>query len=344
MRPYVTAVGLELSAMAQPQPVGTIFIGGGTPTYLSPDQLTRLLGLIRQWCPLRSGGEWSIEATPETITPETVAILAEHGVTRVSLGVQSFHRHLLPRLDRIHAPDHVWPAIDLLRERISSTSVDLIFGVPEQTIAEWQTDLETAVSLGIKHISTYGLTYEKGTPLWKQRERGQVIPVAENDEATMYEWAIDRLQNAGMEHYEVSNFAVPGWRCRHNEVYWANEAYFGVGTGAARFVMGRRELNVRNTADYVRRVLAGESPTFQSEALEPEEAARETAAIQLRRAEGIDRRRFELQTGKALDAIVADRVEPLVAEGLLVDDGRAVRLTRRGQCVADALVVKLVWG
>jgi oxygen-independent coproporphyrinogen-3 oxidase len=160
----------------------------------------------------------------------------------------------------------------------------------------------------------------------------------------MYECAIDRLAAAGFEQYEVSNFARPGRRCRHNETYWANDAYFGFGVGAARYVMGRRELNRRNTADYVRRVLAGESPTFQSEKLPPEESARETAAVQLRCSAGVIRDRFRDQTGLAFDDLAGGRVPAYAAEGLLEDDGVAIRLTRRGRCVADALVVKLVWG
>jgi oxygen-independent coproporphyrinogen-3 oxidase len=193
-------------------------------------------------------------------------------------------------------------------------------------------------------VSTYGLTYETGTRLWKRRERGEVVPVPEADELAMYELAMDRLPAAGLEQYEVSNFARPGRRCRHNETYWANEAYFGFGVGAARYVDGRRELNKRNTADYVRTVLAGGSPTYQSEVLPPAESARETAAVQLRRAAGVVRARFREQTGFGFDELTGGRGAAYAAEGLLEDDGSAVRLTRRGRCLADALVVKVIWG
>lgn len=341
---YVAAVGEELAGLGDPAPVDTIFLGGGTPTYLPPPVLDRFLAAVNHWLPLRPGGEFSVESTPESITADGVAVLADRGVNRVSLGVQSFHANLLPRLDRIHGPEHVGPALDRIRRRIDNVSLDLIFGVPGQTLAEWEADLDAALAFGPDHVSTYGLTYEKGTPLWKQRERGQVVAVAEGDELAMFEAATDRLEAAGFEQYEVSNFARPGRRCRHNETYWANEAYFGFGTGAARYVMRKRELNVRNTADYIRRVLAGESPTFQSEELTPEERARETVAVQLRRSDGVNRGRFREQTGYDLDPLVGGRVGWYVGEGLLADDGTAVRLTRRGRCVSDALVVKLVWG
>ena len=341
---YVEAVGDELARIESPAPVETLFFGGGTPTYLSPDQLRRLLTVVNRWLPLRPGGEFSVESTPESITADKVAVLADHGVNRVSLGVQSFRPDLLGRLDRIHSPAHVGPALDRIRKRIDNVSLDLIFGVPGQSVADWDADLTAALAYAPNHVSTYGLTYEKGTPLWKRREHGDVLPVPEADELSMYELAMDRLPAAGLEQYEVSNFAQLGRRCRHNETYWANEAYFGFGVGAARYVMGRRELNRRNTADYVRRMLAGESPTFQGEKLPPEESARETAAVQFRRSAGVVRGRFREQTGYDFDNLTGGRVAAYAAEGLLADDGSTVCMTRRGRCVADSLAVKVVWG
>ena len=341
---YIEAIGVEMARLGRPTPVDTIFIGGGTPTYLSAEHLAKLFDSINHWLPVRPGGEVSIESTPESIAPDKVAVLADRGVNRVSIGVQSFQAHLLKSLDRIHSPAHVGKALEAVRSRIDNVSLDLIFGAPEQTLKEWDADLSAGLAFAPNHFSTYGLTYEKGTPLWKQRQRGEVIAIGEQSELAMYERAIDRLTAAGFEQYEVSNFARPGHRCRHNETYWANEAYFGFGVGAARYVMGRREMNRRNVGDYVRVVLAGDDATFQSEELAPADRARETAAVQLRRSAGIGRSPFEKQTGFALEAVTAGRIEFFVAEGLLVDDGEAIRLTRRGQQVADGLVVKLVWG
>jgi oxygen-independent coproporphyrinogen III oxidase len=339
---YLDALEMELATLGRPSPVATIFIGGGTPTYLSARQLERLLASLARWLPLEVGGEWSIESTPESITPEKIDVLAAHGVTRVSVGVQSFHPHLLPVLDRIHGPDQVAPAVALVRRRKLGLSLDLIFGVPGQTLDDWRCDLDRALQLQPDHLSTYGLTYEKGTPLWKQRERGRVLPLDEEAELDMYLLALDHLGEADFEHYEISNFARPGFRCRHNEIYWANHAYHGFGVGAARYVGGQRELNGRNLKDYLKRVLSGEAPTFQSEQLGPEERARETAVIQLRRCDGIVRAEFQRQTGNALDALVGDTIARHVANGLLDDDGERVRLTRRGKCVADALVADLL--
>lgn len=334
---YLDALEVELASLQQPQMMKTIFLGGGTPTYLNSKQLERLLNLINQWLPLGQDGEWSIESTPESITEEKTALLKDHGVTRISVGVQSFHAHLLPALDRIHQPEHVAPAVTAARKAGLALSLDLIFGIPGQTIDEWRADLSTALAINPDHISTYGLTYEKGTPLWKDRERGAVKALDEDTELAMYELAMDHLERAGFEHYEISNFANPGQRCRHNEVYWANHAYHGFGLGAARYVDGKREVNVRNLKDYLKRVLTGESATFQSEELNPEERARETAVIQIRRSDGICRESFRHQTGYSVDTLLAAKIRHQVELGILDDDGESVRLTRSGKCVADAI-------
>jgi oxygen-independent coproporphyrinogen III oxidase len=341
---YIEAIGDELARLGSPVRVNTIFVGGGTPTYLEARRLGQFLDVVNRWLPLAAEGEFSIEATPESVSAETIAVLADHGVNRVSLGVQSFQPRILARLDRIHGPEHVAPAFDRIRKRIDNISLDLIFGVPDQSLGDWEADLELALALAPCHISTYGLTYEKGTPLWKLRESAALRPTSEGDELAMYVRAMDRLAAAGFEHYEISNFSRPNRRCRHNETYWANEAYFGFGVGAARYVMRRRELNRRNTTDYIRCVLTGEDPTFQSEELPPDDSARETIAVQLRRSDGVHRPRFHEQTGIAFDDLAGPRVPTYVAEGLIEDFADSVRLTQRGRCVADSLAVKLAWG
>jgi oxygen-independent coproporphyrinogen-3 oxidase len=339
---YLDALALELATLGRPQPVRTIFLGGGTPTYLGARQLDRLLNDVTHWLPPQPDCEFTIEANPGTLDAEKVAVLADHGVTRVSLGAQSFHPHLLRVLERDHVPADVPLAVARVRERIAQVSLDLIFGVPGQSLDDWRADLGWALSLAPDHVSTYGLTYEKGTPLWKQRERGEVRPLDEDAELALYAHAIDTLEAAGFEHYEISNFARPGRRSRHNQVYWANEAYFGFGMGAARYVLGRRELNTRDLRGYLRRALSGESAVFQSEELPPAERARETMAVQLRRAEGIARPAFRDQTGFDLDEVAGPALARHAELGLLADDGTRVRLTRQGKYVADAVIAGLL--
>jgi oxygen-independent coproporphyrinogen III oxidase len=335
---YLDALAAELATLREPRPVKTVFVGGGTPTLLNAGQLERLLASINHWLPLTTNGEFSIEANPDTLDADNVAVLADRGVNRVSLGAQSFHPHLLAALERQHSPSEVPRAVGCVQKRIECVSLDLIFGVPGQALSEWQDDIKQALALEPDHISTYGLTYEKGTPLWKDWKRGIVQPVDEEAERAMYGCAMDTLEAAGFEHYEISNFALPGSRCRHNEVYWANHAYYGFGMGAARYVNGRREMNTRDLQGYIRKTLSGESPVFQAEKLPPEERARETMAQNLRRAEGIDRRVFHQQTGFDFDALVGSALPRHVELGLLKDNGKSVHLTREGKYVADAVI------
>ena len=340
---YLEALEMEIATLNASTPVNTIFLGGGTPTYLNPGQLQRLLRAINHWLPLQEERrEFSIESTPDSVTEEKLALLVEHGVTRISIGVQTFSGELLPKLDRIHGPEQIEAVLKMVRRFPLQVSLDLIFGIPTQSLEEWNADLRRAVELGIDHLSTYGLTFEKGTPLWKQQLRGEVQAVPEERELEMYLLAMDYLPSKGYEQYEISSFAPPEKRCRHNETYWANHAYFGFGVGAARYVQGKRELNTRNTQDYIRRVLSGESPTFQSEELVDEERATETVAVQLRRREGIDRKSFQEQTSMNLDSLIGSRLTNLVEQGLVIDDGRSIYLSKSGKCVADGVITELL--
>lgn len=339
---YLEALGMELARLGQPVPIRTLFVGGGTPTHLDSGRLRRLLSDLVHWLPLEPGGEFSVEANPNTLDSEKIAVILEFGVNRISLGAQSFHPETLRVLERQHDPQDTARAVALLRGRIPQFSLDLIFGVPGQGLADWKLELEQALRLNPDHISTYGLTYEKGTRLWKQREQGSLHPQSEEAELAMYATAIDTLEAAGFEQYEISSFAKPGCRCRHNQTYWANEAYFGFGMGAARYVNGCREVNTRDMTTYIRRILSGESATMQAETLPPEERARETMALQLRRVEGIDRQAFLAQTGFELDTLAGPAIRRHVDLAFLQDDGRHIRLTRAGKYVADAVIAALL--
>ena len=339
---YLEALAEEIAQLRTARSVESIFIGGGTPTYLNAAQLNTLLTLLAKWLPVANGGEFSIESTPESINADKVKVLKAHGVSRVSIGVQSFQSHTLAALDRQHSVEQIPAAMQLIQSNDMAVSLDMIFGAPGQTLTDWQRDLEQAVSFQPEHISTYGLTYEKGTPLWKERERGLVTPVSEETELQQYLFSMAELEKHGYEQYEISNFARPGQRSRHNSRYWANDAYYGFGVGAARYVDGRRELNIRNTQTYIKRILSRESATFQTETLSPRERAWETITTQIRRVEGIDRDEFRTRTNHDLDTMIADSLTMLVAEKLLTDNGLSVALTRQGRCVADAVILQLL--
>jgi oxygen-independent coproporphyrinogen-3 oxidase len=334
---YLRAIEIELSWLEQPHQVDTLFFGGGTPSYLPHRELARLLEIMRAAFPLADGAEFSVEANPADLDAEKVRLLADYGVTRISLGAQSLESAKLAVLERDHVPDDVQRSVELARKAIKSVSCDLIFGVPGESLTAWQADLAGILRLGVDHVSNYGLTFEKGTSFWNRLYANQLARIDEELERAMYAEAIDKLSAAGFEHYEVSNFARPGHRCRHNEAYWLGESYFAAGPGAARYVAGRREINHRSTTTYLNRVLAGQSPVAESEELSPPDRARELLVFALRRLEGVRRNWFRERTGYEIDELIGPQLARHVELGLMTDDGDCVRLTREGLYVSDSL-------
>jgi oxygen-independent coproporphyrinogen-3 oxidase len=334
---YLLALERELSWLGSPQPVETLFIGGGTPTFLSAPALTRLLQLVRARFPLLAGYEFSVEANPDGLDAERMAVLADHGVTRISLGAQSFDPAKLRALERAHSPADVRKSVDLARRKMRSVSLDLIFGAPGETIESWRSDLDAAISVSPDHVSTYGLTYEQGTTFWSRRRKRELVPADEELERSLYADAIDRLTAGGFEHYEVSNFARAGHRCRHNEVYWAGQPYFAAGPGAARYVGGWREINHRSTTTWMARVLADKSPVAEAERLSPEDRAREALVLGLRKLEGVSLADFGRATGFEVDELVGKPLAQYLDQGLLSRRSGRLQLTREGLFVSDAI-------
>lgn len=342
---YLQAIELELAQLGGPREVGstelaevdTLFFGGGTPTFLSPDQMRRLAQTVLKRHPLADGYEWTVEANPNDVDSPMLDTLAELGVNRLSLGAQSFRADKLRLLERDHTALDVERAVRLARGAGMAVALDLIFATPGETLAEWAADLEAAVALQPEHVSTYGLTFERGTTYWGRLARGDLTEVDEETQRDMYLLAIDRLASAGLPQYEISNFARPGCRSRHNEAYWLGHEYFGYGPGAARYVGGVRETNHRSTTTYLKRVLSGTSPVAECERLDPERRARELLVFGLRRIDGIQRQAFAQRTGHDVDTLVGGPLRKFVDLGLLVDAGGQIRLTREGLLVSDAI-------
>lgn len=334
---YLDSLAQEMGVGLAHDVVHSIHIGGGTPTQLTLPQLERLLRDLRNRFSLAEGAEFAIEANPNLLSDEKLALLAAHGINRLSLGAQSFQPHLLQLLERQHQPAEIDDVVSRARRLIPNVSLDLIFGTPGQTLDQWHDDLQRVIDLGISHVSTYGLTYEKGTQLWKRVQRGLVLVQEEESERELYALAMDTLTAAGFEQYEISNFARPGFRSRHNQTYWANEAYFGYGLGAARYIGGVREVNTRDLEHYLRQASAGQSPTQQREELSPDERARETAMLNLRRLEGIVRAQFQEQTGFDIETLSGHAIARNVEYGLLTADEHHLALTREGKFLADSV-------
>jgi oxygen-independent coproporphyrinogen-3 oxidase len=340
--PYLDAIERELSGLGTPRQVDTLFLGGGTPTHLPPAELRQLLALAKDWFPLAPGYELSAEANPGDLDEARLAVLAEQGVTRLSLGVQSFRDEKLAVLERDHRQADIERSYELARRHIGSVSIDLIFGVPGETLDQWRDDLQAAIALRPDHVATYGLTFERGTMFWNRLQHGSLARLDEELERAMFATAIDLLAAAGIEQYEVSNFARPGHRCRHNEVYWGAESYYAVGPGAARYVAGRREVNHRSTSTYIKRVLAGHSPVAESEELSPEDRAREALVLGLRHMAGIEPDSFANRFGYTIDELAGDTIRHLTHLGLLVDKGQRIHLSREGLFVSDSIFGQLL--
>lgn len=333
------------SRTADGPPLRTIFIGGGTPTVLEPDVLCELLAAVCEAARGQAIEEFTVEANPATVDDDKARLLVEHGVTRVSMGAQSFFPAELAALERLHSPDDIAPGVEVLRRcGVAEVNLDLIFGIPGQTMETWRTSLQRAVALGPDHIACYGLTYEPGTRLTAQWRSGVVRPCDESLEADMYVAAIDMLATAGYEQYETSNFARCGCRCEHNLIYWRNEPYLGVGPSAAGCIDRRRYRNVADIAAYVRAIDERGTAEAEIETLTTEQLAIEMVMMQLRLIEGLSVREFERRIGTSPLKMYADPLAALEHDGLVESDNDHIRLTLEGRLIADAVMAQMITG
>ncbi|HEV7280845.1 MAG TPA: radical SAM family heme chaperone HemW [Pirellulaceae bacterium] len=334
---YLRAIQAEFATVEPGLELDTIFFGGGTPTQLTPARFERLVEAIFARFQPANDLEFSIEGNPEDLDEAYEATLFRLPVNRISLGVQSFRPEKLKTLEREHSPERAVEAVGRSRRAAGNVSVDLIFGTPGESLDEWQSDLQQAIGLSPDHVSTYGLTWEKGTRYWSRLLSGDLSQVEEDAEAEMYLAARRTLLEAGFEHYEVSNFAPPGRRCRHNEAYWTGKPFFGFGPGAARYIDGWRETNHRSVTTWLKKVAAGESAIAESERLPPRDAARERLVFSLRRLEGIALAGFASTTGFSVDELVEPHLSRFIDAGLFELSADRLRLTERGLLVSDAI-------
>jgi len=316
------------------RPARTVFFGGGTPTLLPPGDLVRMLDGIRDGFGVEPGAEVTVEANPDTVTEPLAIELAEAGVTRLSIGMQSAVPHVLAALDRTHDPARVVSAVAAARSAGLEVSLDLIYGAPGESLADWHRSLDAAIALGPDHISAYALIVEEGTRLARQIRRGETAPVDDDLQADMYELADQALEQAGFGWYEVSNWATgPTHRSRHNLAYWQGEDWWGYGPGAHSHVAGLRWWNVKHPAAYAQRLSLGRSPAAGRE--RPDEAARRLESVLLRSriVDGLPVSEVSGQGRRGVAALIADGL----IDGTAAVRGRIV-LTRRGRLLADAVV------
>ncbi len=334
---FLAGIKREANLVVWPRPVTTVFWGGGTPGLLAPDDLRRLGTTVRSV--LGGGGpaEWTVELAPASVTAERLAALREIGVTRVSLGVQSFQPSLLDALGRQHTRAQVDRAYERIRAAgFASVNLDLMFALPGQTAEEWAADVRTAVALAPDHISTYCLTFEEDTKLWVKLSEGRVKLDPEN-EARLYEATWAQLAAAGYAQYEVSNFARPGHACRHNLNTWRMHEWVGLGPSAASQQAGWRGANIADLDLWLAHVADGERVTEDRVALTPALLAEDALIFGLRVNAGVDVSAWRERCPGAPWVAVEALLQRLVDDGLALRAGSVVRLTDRGRLLADSV-------
>jgi putative oxygen-independent coproporphyrinogen III oxidase len=331
---YVAALmrEAELAAPAWPlEEFVSMFLGGGTPTTLEAADLAALLSSLRETFGGLAHAEVTIEANPDTVDRAKLSGLFDVGYTRLSMGAQSFDRAVLAALERLHDPDSVRRAMDAARAAgYANVNLDLIYGANGETLAAWERTVREAVDLQPEHVSAYALTIEPSTPLGRKVQRG-VVPAPDGDlQADMFELACEVLGDAGYHHYEVSNWAKPGFECRHNLGYWERRPYLGLGAGAHSYRDDRRWWNVRPPEEYLSLVESGELPIGGEERLEPRDAYLEEVFLRLRILEGVPSSWVE-----------DERSAPFVESGLLRHDDGALVPTERGMLLLNEVVLAL---
>ena len=345
--PYVEAVLVEArlrKGELHGESIKTLYVGGGTPSQLPLLLLSRLVDGLRVALDLSGVEEFTVEANPDDVTPDWCRAVAALGVNRVSMGVQSFEDPILRLIGRRHTARQAMDAVAHLREAgINNISIDLIFGLPGQTVSSWTASVEQAIALAPQHISAYGLTYEEGTRLWRQRELGEVVEVPEEQCLEMYRILVEDLQTAGYEHYEISNFALPGYHSRHNSSYWNDTPYLGLGAAAHSYDGKVRKWNPNDLHQYIDKVMADELPC-ELEELSRSERYDERVMLGLRTARGVDAERLHDDFGdEAWRYFTREAARHLEAGNLRrAEDGRYV-LTRDGIMLSDSIIRDLLW-
>ena len=341
VRRFLAGVAAESNTIAWTRPVSTVFWGGGTPGLLAPHDLARLAEVVQARC-AGAPAEWTVELAPASVNGERLAALRDAGVTRVSMGVQSFQPNLLDALGRAHTREQIFRAYDQVRAAgFPSVNLDLMFALPGQTAEEWAGDVRAAVALAPDHLSTYCLTFEEDTKLWVKLSQGRVKLDPEL-EADLYEATWAQLAAAGYGPYEVSNFARPGHACRHNLNTWHMQEWVGLGPSAASQQGGWRGANVSDVEQWLADLERGDRLTVDRVAVTPALLAEDALIFGLRMNAGVDLAPWQARAPGAPWPVIEDTLRTLAASDLLVRDGSTVRLTDRGRLLADSVGAEIM--
>ena len=338
---YIESVGREIEMTVKESPesfanIETIFLGGGTPTALSAEQITRLLSLIAKHIPISNVKEFTSEANPDELTREKLQALLNGGVNRLSMGVQSFDQELLKKIGRTHSNEHIYNTIELAKEvGFTNISIDLMYGLPGQTMEQWQDTLNKAMALNLPHYSAYSLIVEPKTIFYIQYAKGKLALPSEDLEAEMYDVLMKTMEEHHKTQYEISNFAVTGYESIHNKIYWDNDEYAGFGAGAHGYLKGIRYSNHGPIKKYIETVQSGKRPIVHSHIVTSEERLEEQMFLGLRKVEGVPHSVFEYKFNQPIQQLYEKQIEKLTNDGLVQCDQYGVRLTRKGRFVGN---------
>jgi oxygen-independent coproporphyrinogen-3 oxidase len=336
-QPYLDVLSVEMTLYAPHcPPFQTVFFGGGTPSILSAESLDRLFTDLHACFRIRSDAEITVECNPGTVDREKLQVMRAAGVNRLSFGVQAMDNAILYQLGRIHKVSEVIRSYQLARDAgLDNINLDLIFAVPNQTLAQWEHSVQEIIALQPEHVSLYNLTLEEGTAFYEWWQAGKLSLASDELEADMYGMAIEMLTDVGYAHYEISNFAKPNRAAKHNLVYWNNEPYVGLGAGACGYVDGVRYTNIPGIADYVGRLRQCHKPIAGSERLTGRVEKAEMIILGLRKRAGICHKSYQSRFGESMDAAFGTRLEKWISRRLLEWRNGCLRLTDRGLMLAN---------
>ena len=330
----------------------SIFFGGGTPTILESGQLIAIFESCKSLFNLTADAEITIEANPETLTIDKLRELRKGGFNRISIGVQSFNDRFLKKLGRIHDSKKAYQGILSARDAGSENiSIDLMFGIPDETLKDWEDDIETAIKLNPEHISTYNLTIEEGIQFKRELSQGRLKLPDEDRQVEMYDRGIGLLTGAGYEHYEISNFAKNGKKCVHNQIYWQNEEYLGIGAVAYSYINGERRWNLKNPMEYIKRIQGVRDSRVQGvfnviegrERLEEKDIMGETIMMWLRMIEGINLQAFKRRFGVEIKSTFSDVISKHLSNNLIIFDNGNLKLTHKGLLFYNDVAAEFLW-
>lgn len=318
------------------QTLSTIFVGGGTPTSLSASQLGRLCGIINTELQQHQGIEYTFEANPGDLTEDKLKALYEGGVNRLSFGVQSFNNELLQRIGRTHKAEDVFSSIEAAKKiGFNNISVDLIYSLPGQTLEDFKDTLKTAFSLDIQHYSGYSLIIEPKTVFYNLMRKGKLPTPGEDVEASMYGVLMEEMTSHGFQQYEISNFAKPGFKSRHNLTYWNNEQYFGFGAGSHGYIAGNRYSNYGPLKKYMQPLEQGEFPIMHEQKVSLVEQMEEELFLGLRKNQGVSLTSFEKKYNNTVLQLFEKEIKGLLDRGLIKIQGEYLKLTDKGRFLGN---------